>query len=188
MIRKILVQSLAVFAAVALFAGSAQAAFFSLSPNGTVPIAVGSSGNFDANLTVDALDPNAFGADFHIVVEDTTIAGITAAETLGNPFLLPSLNTSPPFGLPGEISIGGADLFGAGQSGTIRLGGITVAHIAAGTTNLLDGQFSGAVDVDGNAITMTTPTILATIVPEPTTLVLLGLGVSGLAFLRRRSA
>lgn len=205
MVRRTLMQNLTVLAVVALFATSAHAALFSLRQSGVQ----GDSIAYDALWTQETGDPNSFAVDFHIVVEDTSVAALTAAETNGNPFLLPSLNRTFLGGFPEQVSIGGADLYGPGQSGTIRLGGITVTAVGPGSTNLLDGQYSGTVDEWGTKFAMNTPTILATfdpsalvhpsgpagdmtkraiLLPEPAALVLMGLGIGGLVFLRRRRA
>jgi hypothetical protein len=192
MIRKTLVQSLAVFAAVALFAGSAQAAFFSLTPQGSDTIAVAGTVTFDAEWTQEGGDANGAGLDFNIVVSNSAVAGITSADTIGNPFQLPALNLTFGAGVPDEMLIGGADIFGPGQSGTVFLGTVTLTGNSAGSTDILSGAQTQWVDPGFVVGQDNTATILATVtvgtVPEPTALVLMGLGVAGVAFLRRRSA
>jgi hypothetical protein len=192
MIRKTLVQSLAVFAAVALFAGSAQAAFFSLTPQGSDTIAVAGTVTFDANWTQEGGDANGAGLDFNIVVSNSAVAGITSADTTGNPFQLPALNLTFGAGAPDEMLIGGADIFGPGQVGTVFLGTVTLTGNSAGSTDILSGAQTQWVDPGFVVGQDNTATILATVtvgtVPEPTALVLMGLGVAGVAFLRRRSA
>ena len=190
MIRKTLVQSLAVFAAVALFAGSAQAAFFSLTPQGSSSIAVAGTVTFDATWTQEGGDANAGANDLNIVVSNSAVAGITSADTVGNPFQLPALNITFGAGIPDEMLIGGADIFGAGKSGVVTLGSITLTGASLGSTDILSGAFTQWVDTGAVVGVDNTATIMATVtvVPEPTALVLMGLGIAGVAFLRRRSA
>ena len=179
-------QNLAVLCAATLLSGSAQAAFFSLTPQGSTSIGVGSTVSFDARWTQEAGDPNAGANDLHIVVQDSAVAGITSANTNGNPFQLPALGLTFGAGLPDEMIMGGADIFGVGKSGTILLGAITLTGNSPGSTNILSGQFTQWVDTGAIVGLDTTPAILATVfVPEPTVLLLLGLGAAGLALRKR---
>jgi hypothetical protein len=198
MIRNILVQSLAVFAAVAMFAGSAQAGFFSLTPTGSTNVSVGGTVTFDAAWTQEGGDLNVGAVDLHILTSDVGVVEMTTATTSGA-FQLNAVNLGGPVtGIPDELIFGGSDLFGPGQAGVVGFGDVTVTGVAAGSADLLmgvfgqPGGFSRWLDTGGTVYTPTNATILATVtvgaVPEPTALVLLGLGVAGVAFLRRRSA
>ena len=191
MIRKTLVQSLAVFAAVALFAGSAQAAFFSLTPQGgSSTTTVLGTVTFDATWTQEGGDANAGAVDLNLVVSNSAVAGITSADTTGNLFQLPAVNLTFGAGAPDEMLMGGADIFGPGKGGTQFIAAVTFTGNSLGSTDILSGAFTQWVDTGAIVGVDNTATIMATVtvVPEPTALVLMGLGIAGVAFLRRRSA
>jgi hypothetical protein len=160
--------------AVLSFAGTAHAGFFSLVPKGVTTIAVGNTVTFEAWYNQEGGDEDVSGAGFHIVVDNLAAAGLTAASTIGNQFQIPGLSTEPfpgppSFdGLPLEVIMGGSNTFGPGIPGNVKLGEITLTGSSPGTTDLLDGQFSAAIDEFVEAIPMNTPAILATVaVVEP---------------------
>jgi hypothetical protein len=72
-----------------------------------------------------------------------------------------------------------------GNFTALELGTLTVSNTGPGDITLWTGDY-----VDSTFVTLvpaTAPQILALVVPEPGTLVLLGVGVSGIAILVRRS-
>ena len=72
------------------------------------------------------------------------------------------------------------------SNGLVELGRVTVTNATAATDDL--AQIAPNLSIFGGVVTITAPTALVKAVPEPTSLALVGLVGSALAFRRRRQS
>ena len=168
-----------------LGAGSASAVTlpFYLLPGGTAggPPVIPGAGSTVFQLWVDpsAISGGTFGIDGQLeaagTLKMTAFAGIAANGTTGN------LNTTTQ-----NLNFVSGDAVN-GNSVPFEIGTVTISNGGgpAGDVTLFTGDYIASDFI--TTVPATTPQILAQVVPEPGTLLLLGLGTSGLAVLVVRS-
>lgn len=151
--------------------------------------------------SISVVGSNAPGTNtYDIVLSFTTgesVAGFAVSVTSDGSFTGAFTETTPPafsIGLPGPgpIAVGsglrgswGASSFGPQVGGTFTIGTVEITVGAGNSVNPLFGGADGVVTtLSGNV-----PTTFSgvTIIPEPTTASLLGLGIAGLVLAGRRS-
>ena len=156
--------------ALALYAGSAQAGFYFLTPTG--PTDVGAFGvvTFEVFYTSDGdvdpdpgpLDPdNIFSSSLRIGLSDLGGVAMLTANTTDNPFFIPVLNET---GLPGELRMGGSEIAGDGlEPGTpLKLGEVTLTGTGPEGVVDLETISAGAIFPSTHDIPDTTVALLAT--------------------------
>lgn len=152
--------------------------------------------------SISIVGSNAPGVNtYDIVLSFTTgeaVAGIATSVTTTGLYTGASTETTPPafsVGIPGPFvtpggtgvagSWGGASSSGPVAGGTFTLGTITVTMAAGQSLDPFFTLADGVVTVSSGFVPTTFSGV--TVIPEPTTATLLGLGVVGLVLAGRRS-
>lgn len=182
------------FALFLAFAGTAEAASFSLVPTSSLLIGQGGMASFDVFYEAEASDNPSLAANLRIAFAHD--GGLNDAVTItgnndGNPFEIPTL-----FGCQGDacgifISPYFIDIGGSQQGDTLvdAVGGVKLGEISFGVRGPFMGNAgvitltkttrqTGSRDANFNPIPDNTPEVLAVIyVPEPAAALLLLVGV-----------
>ena len=178
-------------------ASSATAGSFALVARGDSILQAGQTETFDVYYFGDPGDPDVFGLNLRVVF-DTQFSVVTPTASATAVFESPvALILSPgPFDPPiYGVEIGGSQVSGVGISfpiGATKIGEIMLlANGPPGPARSVelsnDPAFTGAIDEFLNPIGDYTPLLLAAVsVPEPGSMLMLGMGLGALAFTRRR--
>ncbi len=172
---------------------NASAVSISLRPDGPTTILVGGTVNVDVFMVLDAADM-ALGitaATLHLELGSAFVSVVACGPTsfpCGSVFTIANVNSVPP-----------QDFIAFAQFGTIvnaaegKLGTLAITGVNPGSYELNARRFASfplftppGAPTDNRYDFLSNESLTVTVVPEPGTLVLLGAGLAGLAFLRRR--